>query len=336
MTNVSIGIVGLGYWGPNWLRNFAMLEGAELRWGCDLSKDRTTKFARQYPAVRFTQNIDDLLKDPSLDAIVIATPTSSHFPLALKALKAGKHVLIEKPMTSTIAEATKLLAAAKTAKKLILTDHTFAYTAAVQKIADLVTTKAIGNLLYFDSTRLNLGLIQKDCNVLWDLAIHDLTILSSITDLADVTEVTAIGSAHYGNHIEDGHLHLQFKTGLSAHIHVSWLSPVKVRKTFIAGRKAMITYDDTEPSEKIRIYDKGVDRDDSKPDPFFPKYRSGDVVIPALAATEALGVEAQHFLDCIKKNAKPLVSGDDGYNMVKILTLADESLKKNKPIKITI
>lgn len=334
MTEISIGIVGLGYWGPNWLRNFASLEGAELRWGCDLSKDRTAKFARQYPATRFTQNFDDLLKDKSLDAVVIATPTSSHFPLAMKALEAGKHVLIEKPMTSTVAEAGKLLAAAKKAKKLILTDHTFAYTAAVDRIRTLVSEQKVGDLLYFDSTRLNLGLIQKDCNVLWDLAIHDLTILSAIADLSDVMEVMAVGSAHYGKHIEDGHLHLKFGNGLAAHIHVSWLSPVKVRSTYIAGRKAMITYDDTEPSEKIRVYDKGVERDDTKPDPFFPKYRSGDVLIPALPVTEALAVEAKHFLDCIRGKAKPIVSGEDGLNMVKILELADESLKANKPIKV--
>ncbi len=334
MTNVSIGIVGLGYWGPNWLRNFAALEGCELRWGCDLSKDRTAKFARQYPATRFTENVDNLLKDKSLDAIVIATPTSSHFPLALKALEAGKHVLIEKPMTSTVAEAEKLLAAAKKAKKLILTDHTFAYTSAVQRIAEMVRGKKLGDLLYFDSTRLNLGLIQKDCNVLWDLAIHDLTILSGIADLSDVTEVMAVGSAHYGKHIEDGHLHLKFKSGLAAHIHVSWLSPVKVRSTYIAGRTAMITYDDTEPSEKIRLYDKGVERDTTKPDPFFPKYRSGDVLIPALPATEALAVEAKHFMDCIHGKAKPIVSGEDGLHMVKILELADQSLKANKSVKV--
>ena len=334
MTQVSVGIVGLGYWGPNWLRNFAMLESAEMRWGCDVSKDRTAKFARQYPATRFTQNIDDLLRDASLDAIVIATPTSSHFSLALKALEAGKHVLIEKPMTSTVAEAEKLLAAAKKAKKLILTDHTFAYTSAVQAMKDMVQGKKLGDLLYFDSTRLNLGLIQKDCNVLWDLAIHDLTILSAIVDLGGVKEVLGVGSAHYGKHIEDGHLHLAFKNGFAAHIHVSWLSPLKVRSTYIAGRKAMITYDDTEPSEKIRLYDKGVERDTTKPDPFFPKYRSGDVLIPALLMTEALAVEARHFVECIRGKESPIVSGEDGLKIVRILELGNQSLKAKRPIKI--
>jgi predicted dehydrogenase len=333
VTHPSVGIVGLGYWGPNWLRNFASLEHCELRWGCDLDTNRTAKFARQYPAVRFTKSYEDLLKDPSLDGIVIATPTSSHYPLAKAALEAGKHVLVEKPMTGTVKEAEELVALAKKHKKQLLVDHTFAYTAAVTKIRETVEKGTLGDLLYFDSTRINLGIIQKDCNVLWDLAIHDLTILASIIDLAEVTEVSAVGSAHYGKHIEDGHLHLKFRSGFAAHIHASWLSPLKVRKTFVAGRKAMIVYDDTEPSEKLRLYDKGVDKDDTKPDPFFPKYRSGDVLIPALPMTEALSTEAKHFLGCIAGKEKTLVSGEDGLKMVKILTLADESLKQNKPVK---
>lgn len=334
MKPVTVAIVGLGYWGPNWLRNFAAIEGAELRWGCDLSSDRTAKFGRQYPATRFTQRYEDLLADSSLDAIVIATPTSSHFPLAKAALEAGKHVLVEKPMTGTVREAEELVTLATGKKKHLLVDHTFAYTAAVRKIASMVQEQKLGDLLYFDSTRINLGIIQKDCNVLWDLAIHDLTILAAVADLSTVTEVYATGSAHYGKHCEDGHLHLKFKSGFAAHIHASWLSPVKVRKTFVAGRKAMIVYDDTEPSEKLRVYDKGVERDDTKPDPFFPKYRSGDVLIPALPTSEALGTEAQHFLACIRGTEKPLVCGTDGLNMVKILSLADESLAKSEAITL--
>jgi len=334
MKDVSIGIVGLGYWGPNWLRNFAAIEGCELRYGCDLSKERCVKFARQYPATKSTQRFDDLLKDKTLDAIVIATPTSSHFPLAEAALKAGKHVLIEKPMTSDSKQARTLVALAKKKHLQLLVDHTFAYTASVERIREAVKSKQLGELLYFDSTRINLGLIQKDTNVLWDLAIHDLTILSRIANFSDITEILAVGSAHYGTHVEDAHLHLQFSTGLAAHIHCSWLSPVKIRKTLIAGRKAMIVYDDTEPSEKIRIYDKGVERDDSKPDPFFPKYRLGDVLIPALPNTEALALEARHFIDCIGGKAKPIVSGEDGLRMVEIMEAADKSLASGKPVKI--
>ena len=334
MKKTSVGIVGLGYWGPNWLRNFSALEGCTLKVGCDLSKERCAKFSRLYPGTTFTSRYEDLLGDPSLDAIVIATPTNSHFTLAKAALHAGKHVLIEKPMTGTEKEATTLIALAKKKKLRLLVDHTFAYTPAVTRIAEIVRKKELGKLLTFDSVRINLGLIQKDTNVLWDLAIHDLTILSRIADLDDITEVMATGSAHYGTHVEDAHLHLTFGSGLAAHIHASWLSPVKMRKTLIAGTKAMIVYDDAEPSEKLRIYDKGVDRDDTKPDPFFPKYRSGDVVIPALPSTEALSTEARHFLQCIAGNVRPIVSGEDGLRLVRILETADESLRKNRPITL--
>ncbi len=333
MKPVSVGIVGLGYWGPNWLRNFAVQEGCTLAWGCDINVERVTKFSRQYPATRFTKNVADMFGDKSLDAVILATPTSSHFALAKAALEAGKHVLVEKPMTSTSKEAKELVALAKKQGKQLLVDHTFAYTASVQMIAKMSHEKKFGDLLYFDSTRINLGLIQKDTNVLWDLAIHDLTILAAIANLSHVTEVFAIGSAHYGKHIEDGHLHVTFKDGFAAHIHASWLSPVKIRKTLIAGRKAMITYDDTEPSEKIRFYDKGIDHDTTKPDPFFPKYRSGDVLIPALPMTEALSTEARHFLECIRGKEKPIVSGEDGMTMVRILELANESLTKGCPVK---
>ncbi len=334
MRQISVGIVGLGYWGPNWLRNFSALEGCKLSYGCDLSKERCAKFVRLYPATRFTTKYEDLLKDPSLDAIVIATPTSSHYPLAAAALKAGKHVLVEKPMTRTSAEGKKLLALAKKNKRKLLVDHTFAYTSSVTRIEQSVNMRELGELLYFDSTRINLGLIQKDTNVLWDLAIHDLTILSRIADLSDIKEVLAVGSAHYGKHAEDAHLHLTFGSGLAAHIHASWLSPVKIRKTLIAGRKAMIVYDDTEPSEKLRVYDKGIEHDTTKPDPFFPKYRSGDVLIPALPMTEALMNEAKHFLECVRGKATPIVSGQDGLLMVKILEAADESLRRKRSIKI--
>jgi predicted dehydrogenase len=311
-----------------------MTETATLAWGCDVSVDRIAKFSRQYPAVRFTQNYDDLLRDKSLQAIVIATPTGSHFELAKKALEAGKHVLVEKPMTGTAADAQKLVNLARKNKRLLLVDHTFAYTAAVEKIRSIVSSKTLGDLLYFDSTRINLGLIQKDCNVLWDLAVHDLTILASIADMTKVTSVTALGSAHYGKHVEDAHLHLTFSTGLAAHIHVSWLSPVKLRTTLIAGRKAMIVYDDAEPSEKIRVYDKGIEHDTTKADPFFPKYRSGDVLIPALPNTEPLGAEAKHFVACIQGEQKPMVDGEDGLAIVRILEKADESIRTGRTVNL--
>lgn len=335
MNPLSVAIIGLGYWGPNWLRNFATADGCVIRCGCDLSKDRCAKFARQYPAVTFTQDYEKMLTDDTLDAVVIATPTSTHFSLAKAALNAGKHVLVEKPMTSTSAEAKELVTLAKKKKLMLLVDHTFAYTEAVNAIRKFMDDGKLGRPLYFDSTRINLGLIQKDTNVIWDLAVHDLTILDAVCGLDGVREVFACGSAWYGKQAEVGHLHIGFESGLHAHIHVSWLSPVKIRQTLIGGKKAMIVYDDTQPSEKLRYYDKGIEHDTTKPDPFFPKYRSGDVLIPALPIKEALGTEARHFLDCIRGNAKPLASGEDGYRMVKLLESADESMKRNKPVPVT-
>lgn len=333
--SVRIGIVGLGYWGPNWLRNFAGIEHCDVAYGCDKDRSRLDRFSRQYPAIRFTPDIGDLLHDPDLDAVVIATPTATHFPLARAALTAGKHVLLEKPMTSTAAEAKALVALAKKKKRLLMVDHTFAYTEAVRHIRDLVRGGELGNMLYFDSTRINLGLIQKDASVFADLAVHDLTILDAVAGLENITEIFACASAFYGKQPEVGHLHLRCKNGLHAHIHVSWLSPVKVRQTLIGGSKAMLTYDDVEPSEKIRMYDKGVERDDTKPDPFFPKYRSGDIHIPALPIKEALHTEALHFLASIRGDEKPLVTGEDGLRMVTLLEMAEKSLKLNKPLTLS-
>ncbi len=334
MRNVRIAVVGLGYWGPHWLRNFSITEGCELAYGCDLSEKNVHKYAKMYPSTKFTTDFKEVLKDKTVDAVAIATPTTAHFPLAKAALMAGKHVLVEKPMTSTSKEAQTLVALAKKHKKCLLVDHTFAYTQAVEKVREYVKRGKLGKLLYFDSSRLNLGLIQKDANVFYDLAIHDLTILNTIADLSTLTEIYACGSAFYGKQTEIGHLHLKFKSGLHAHIHVSWLSPVKMRSTLVGGSKAMIEYDDIQPSEKIRFYDKGVEHDTTKPDPFYPKYRSGDVTIPALALKEALHTQAAHFVSCIRGKAKPLVSGEDGERMIKVLELANKSLKLNKPITL--
>lgn len=329
---VKIGIIGLGYWGPHWLRNIAAIDECELRYGCDLSAERCKKFRAMYPGTTFTQKTEDLWNDPELDAVIIATPTSSHYALAKEALNAAKHVLVEKPMTSNAKQAAELVALAKKKKKLLMVDHTFAYTEAVAEIKR--RKKDVGSLLYFDSSRLNLGIIQKDTSVFFDLAVHDLTILAAIEDLKNVKEVFATGEACFGKTIEMGHIHLRFVSGFSAHIHVSWLSPVKIRKTLIAGRKAMIEFNDIEPSEKIRVYDRGVDRDDTKPDPFYPKYRSGDVLVPGLHLKEALETEARHFIACIEGTEKPLITGEDGRMMIRILELAEESCAKNKPIAV--
>src|SRR3989344_4995307 len=309
MALASIGIVGLGYWGPHLLRNFAGLDECSVKYGCDLLQANLEKMRKNYPAITYTKSYDDLLKDSDLTAIVIATPTVTHFPLAKAAMEAGKHVLLEKPMTSSAAEA-----------------------------SELVNSKEIGELHYFDSTRINLGLIQKDVNVLWDLAIHDLSILSVLHDLSRLKTLYAHGSTHFTQQPEIAHLHLTFKDGVEAHIHVSWLSPVKIRRTILGGSKKMILYDDTEPSEKIRIYDKGVHFqeliEEGKPDPFFPIYRSGDILIPAIPNPEAMHVEAEHFLACIEGRETPRVSGEDGFRIVKILELANQSMMEKRPLAL--
>lgn len=336
----TVGIVGLGYWGPNLLRNFAALPDCTVKYGCDLKKENLEKMLRKYPAVNYTTDYSDLLKDTDLTAIVIATPTSTHFALAKAALEAGKHVLLEKPMTQTSAEAKELAELATKKKLQLLVDHTFIYTGAVEKIRELVRSGEIGNMHYFDSTRINLGLIQKDVNVLWDLAIHDLSILHILKNLDGVGSLSAHGSAHFTKQPEIAHLHLTFRDGVEAHIHVSWLSPVKIRQTIVGGSKKMILYDDTEPSEKIRIYDKGVHFqelvEEGKPDPFFPVYRSGDILIPALENPEAMHVEAQHFLACIRGKEQARVSGEDGERIVRILERADQSLRERKPLTVSV
>lgn len=334
MKTYGIGIVGLGYWGPNLLRNFHATEGANVLYGCDLDEKRIAKLQAAFPAVTYTADYSQLLQDPAVDLIVVATRTAGHFPLAKQALEAGKHVFIEKPMTATVAEATELNKLAEEKGLHIFVDHTFAFAPAVEKMVEQAQSGALGDLLYFESTRINLGIIQQDTNVLWDLAVHDLSILSRLRRLDDVVSLHAHGSKHFGEHIEIGHLHLTFADGFAAHIHVSWLSPVKIRHTFLGGTKAMVTYDDTEPSEKVRVYDKGVEHAGTEADPFFPKYRSGDVLIPALDTTETLLRETRHVIACLCGDEQPYAGGSEGLQFVRILEKADESLRLQQPVTL--
>jgi predicted dehydrogenase len=325
---VKTALIGLGYWGPNVLRNFAAEPGCKMLWGCDLKEENLEKARAHYPSLKYTSSVDDVMNDPEVELVLIATPTKTHYPLAKRALEAGKHVFVEKPIASTLAEAEELVALAKEKGKMLFVDHTFIFAPAVGKIHDLVTRGSLGDLLYFDSVRINLGLIQHDANVLYDLAIHDLSILSVFKDLADISTVCAIGNKHFGTQEEDAHLHLTFKDGFHAHVHVSWLSPVKIRQTILAGKDAMVTYDDTEPSEKIRIYDRGIVRDLDKPNPLLPTYRVGDVLIPALASKETLGIEAAHVLGAIRGNHEAWNPGEEGVKMLRILERSTESLRQ--------
>ncbi len=344
MSSIRVGIVGLGYWGPNVLRNFAAQEGCEVTWACDLKEENLRKTKSRYPSITMTTRYDDLLEDPTLDLILIATPTSTHHDLAMRALKAGKHIFIEKPMAGTMEEARSITTAAHEAHRLVFVDHTFMFAPAVTRMASLAREGKLGDLLYFDSVRINLGLIQRDTSVLHDLAIHDLSILSTFVDLGDIEGISAYGNRHFGSHIEDAHLHINFRGGFHAHIHASWLSPVKVRRTILAGNRAMLTYDDTEPSEKLRLYDAGVERDtaktdlsavaSAKDDPFFPKYRAGDIVIPALPNVETLATEAAHVLRCIRGEEQPTSDAALAGKILNILTIADAAMKHRPPPSI--
>lgn len=336
---IRTAIVGLGYWGPNLLRNFAAADNCEVGYGCDLDTARLAKFKKMYPTVTFTSSYEDVLKDASIDLVAIATPTSGHYPLAKQALEHDKHVLVEKPMTSTAAQAEELVTLAKKKGLHLFTDHTFFYSPPVRKIAELVTSGAIGKLMYVDSSRINLGLIQKDTNVLWDLAIHDLSIIGTFADLNTITKLYAEGRRYIGKQIEIGHLHLSFASGMHATVHVSWLSPVKLRQTIIAGDKKMILYDDTNLSEKVKVYDKGVHfqelAESGSTNPFFPVYRSGDVVVPALANVEELATEVAHIVRCLRGEEKPLMPPELGWQLVRILELANQSLESGQPVTVT-
>lgn len=326
MNRVKTAIVGLGYWGPNLVRNFSAEPACELVWGCDKSEERLNWLKSNYPAVKPTPNFDDVVNDPSIDLVLIATPTSSHVALATKALEAGKHVFVEKPIAPTSADAAGLVALAKKQDKLLFVDHTFLFAPAVEKMIEISADGKLGTLLYFDSVRINLGLIQQDTTVLWDLAIHDLSILAGIKDLAGIRSVSAVGSSHFGTQTENAHMHLLFRDGFNAHIHVSWLSPVKIRRTTLAGTNAMLTYDDTEPSEKLRLYDSGVVHDATRPDPMLPTYRVGDILIPALDRKETLAREAAHVLACVQGKETPRSPGAQGMQMLTILEAAHASL----------
>ena len=255
---IGIGIIGYGYWGPNLVRNFFETPDCRVVSVSDLSRDRLAKIGPRYPTVETTTDYRDLLRDPRIDAVVVATPVSTHFELGMEALRAGKHVLIEKPMTCDATEALRLVDEADVRKRILAVDHTFVYTPAVRKIHDLVTKGDLGDIYYYDSVRVNLGLFQHDVNVIWDLAVHDLAIMDYLLPVQPVA-VSATGIGHVPGEPENmAYVTLHFDTNVMAHLHVNWLSPVKVRKTLIGGSRKMVSYDDLEPSEKIRIYDKGI------------------------------------------------------------------------------
>jgi predicted dehydrogenase len=329
MSMIKIGVVGYGYWGPNLVRNFAETPGCEVVAVADLDPHKLAIVKRRYPTVSTTTNFNDLLNDPSIDAVAIATPVSTHFELGMAALRAGKHLWVEKPMTETLEQAQRLFEEAERRGRVLHVDHTFIYTGAVQKMAETVRAGELGQIYYYDSIRINLGLFQRDVSVISDLAVHDFSILDHLFG-EQPAAVTASGTNHFpGTPANLAYVTLYYDSGMIAHANVSWLAPVKVRQILIGGSKRMVAYDDLEPSEKVKIYDKGVSftDDPAKIQEMRVGYRTGDMWAPKLAVTEALSVEGAHFIDCVAHSKRPLTDGRLGQRVVQLIEAASESMR---------
>ena len=326
---MNIGIVGYGYWGPNLVRNFSETPGVTVAAVADQDTKRLELVQRRYPAVRTTQRFQDLLQDPKVDAIAIATPVSTHFELGMAVLRAGKHLWLEKPMTETLLQATKLMEEADRRQLTVFVDHTFIYTGAVRKMGELIKSGELGRVYYYDSIRVNLGLFQRDVNVISDLAVHDFSILDYLLG-EHPAAVSASGTNHFPGTPENlAYITLFYDSGTIAHTNVSWLAPVKVRQILIGGSKRMITYDDLEPSEKVKIYDKGISFTEDPKQIYDMRvgYRTGDMWAPKLDASEALQKGASHFVDCIEHKKAPETDGHLGLRVVEVIEAATSSMR---------
>lgn len=324
---MNIGIVGYGYWGKNIVRNFNALESCTVTTVCEANTERHSAFKKLYPHIDIITSYDELISDSEITGIVIATPVDAHYPLAKKALLAGKHVLVEKPMTSSAEEAQELNQIANEKGLTLMVDHTFLYTGAVQYLKKEVEKGALGDISYIDSTRINLGLFQHDVNVLWDLAPHDISICYHLINKKPIS-VSATGISHTPNGIENiAYLTLKFENNVIAHFNCSWVSPVKIRQMLIGGDKKMLVFNDMEPTEKIKVYDTGyeVKSDDDKK-MISADYRTGDIHVPKIPTTEALYLMASDFVECIKSGNTPVSSKELGAAVVEILSAAQESI----------
>lgn len=337
-SRVGIGVVGYGYWGPNLVRNFVSNPNAHLVAIADHDPAKLLASRHLYPGVAVTDRFEDLLGNPEIHAIAIATPVHTHYDLALSALRAGKHVLVEKPLAPSAEQVRHLIDEADRRNLTLMVDHTFLYTPAVQKIRDLITKGELGDVYYYDSTRSSLGLFQSDVNVIWDLAVHDISIIQYIMNEAPVA-VSATGSCHVAGAPENmSHITLFFASKCVAHVSVNWLSPIKVRQTFIGGNKKMIVYDDLEPTEKIKLYDKGITLDASSENAhqFRIGYRAGDMWAPNISTKEALATEVEHFIDCVRTGASPISNGLSGLKVIEVLEAASRSIAdQGKPVWLT-
>lgn len=324
---MKVAVIGLGYWGPNLVRNFLAQPDVQKVVACDLREERLKAISQKFPSVVLSKNCEETLTGDA-DLIVIATPVASHYPIAKKALENGKHLWVEKPFTSNIAEAEELIEIAERKSLKIFVDHTFIYNGAVIKMKELIDRNELGNILYFDSERINLGLFQKDVNVIWDLAPHDLSIMQYVLN-KKAKAISANGIANFNGRENIAHISIYFDDNCFAHFHVNWISPVKIRRMIVSGSKKMLVYDDMENFEKIKVYDSGVDIKSTEGiHEALVQYRIGDMFSPKVNQTEALALGARECLDAILSDRNPLTSGYDGLVVVKLLEASDKSLKQ--------
>ena len=328
--NLKIGIIGLGYWGPNLLRNFWNEPGCKVLMCCDTNPDRYDKIGKSYPGIEFTQNAEDVFEHPDIQAVAIITPVNTHYHLVKNALNKGKHVLVSKPLTSNVDQARELVNLAEDKELLLMVDHTFLFHPAVEKLKEIIIRGELGELYYFDSVRINLGLFQHDVSVVWDLAPHDISIMDYLID-HPILWVQAVGACHAGQKLESmAYITVQYTENIIGHCHVNWLAPMKVRLTTVGGSRRMAVYDDNLVTEKVKIYDSGVTFNSlERIYETMIQYRKGDMYAPAIERTEALNKEVNHFLHCITNKKRSLTDGFTGLRVVQILDAAHKSMSQN-------
>ncbi|MFQ6033153.1 MAG: Gfo/Idh/MocA family protein [Candidatus Zixiibacteriota bacterium] len=333
---IKVGIIGFGYWGPNIARNVSLTEGLELKAICDIKKDRREEAASLYPSARIYEDARQLILSDDIDAVAVVTPVHTHYELGKIALDSDKHLFIEKPFTSTVSQAEELIDISHKKGRLIMVDHTFLFTGAVRKMKEIIDSGELGDLFFYDSVRVNLGLFQHDVNVIWDLAPHDISIMDYLIK-EKPKAVSSVGVRHFQNGYEDvAYITVFLNDTFIAHFHCNWLTPVKIRKTLISGDRKMLVWDDLSADEKVKVYDKGVEMVnggynsvDKGIYQLLVSYRSGDVYIPKIDNTEALRLEMKYFEECIRERKKPFNDGEQGLRVVKILEAANKSLKKS-------
>jgi predicted dehydrogenase len=323
---IRVGVVGLGYWGPNLARNFDALEGCELAWICDADQAAGERMAARFPSARFTSELDDLLDDPRLDAVALATPVPTHAALAQTVLEAGKHCFVEKPLAQTVADAERTVSAARTADRVLMVGHLLEYHPGVLKLKELADSGELGDIRYLYSNRLNLGKLRADENALWSLGVHDVSVVLRLAE-EEPHEVAAHGESYMRPGVEDVVFgFLRFPSGLAAHLHLSWLDPHKERRFTVVGSRRMATFDDMALEGKITVYDKGFDQDASSYGEYIT--RSGDIWSPCLPNAEPLRAECRHFLDCVRERTEPISGGESGLRVVRVLEMLQGALDR--------